>query len=626
MSKSSKNLGALLAVLFLALLVAGLIFAVKVAYVDEPRMIESITETTAGTGAGASEVTETEAPKDTRIAVFQTSDIHGYIMETAGKKENEFEYRLAYIAGVVDKARESKDYDDVILVDGGDIYQGSPVSNLSDGAPLRAAFDIMGYDAVALGNHEFDWDIATYASDSSATIPAYEIGDFKGDPAIPVIAATLYSSNNHNRSYLTKDYVIVEKAGYRIALIGYIPDYSNDIMASKVAPFELHGDLEEFSQRVKEINEAEKPDVTIVVAHQGPKELVGALDPEDVDLVTGGHNHAGIYGVSDNGIPYIQADCNAQGYSSATIVIDQDGNVTIENPMYTSIVEEPELLYDTLGNSGNFNPEVLALSHAAWDAISEEMTEALGYIDSSVEKKGYVDEYKLTTTGGNFVTNLILEYFKDEGVVAAFYNRGGVRKDFVVADGEIMEISVGDIYSVCPFNNHWLIYDLTGEELAKLLADGIKDPDYGNQMTGLTFEYKNNGTIENPDPEITKITLDNGKTVDVHGTDTKYRVAVTDYSATIAGSVFEGKTPLYPETEAPIDNQAMIEILRERRDKGQVHIPTDNKSRSTCVNADEVKERSAVTEETTETQTSETQASETEATESQTSETTEQAA
>ena len=297
MSKSSKNLGAVLAVLFLALLVAGLIFAVKVAYVDEPRMIESITETTAGTGADASDVTETEAPKATRIAVFQTGDINGYIMDTVGKKENEFEYRLAYIAGAVNKARESEDYDDVILIDGGDIYQGSPVSELSEGAPLRAAFDIMGYDAVTVGNHEFDWDIATYASDSSATLPAYEIGDFKGDPAVPVIAATLYSSNNHNRSYLTKDYVIVEKAGYRIALIGYIPDYSDEIMASKTEPFELHGDLEEFSQRVKEINEAEKPAVTIVVAHESPKEMAEALDPADVDLVAGSHDHADICGI-----------------------------------------------------------------------------------------------------------------------------------------------------------------------------------------------------------------------------------------------------------------------------------------------------------------------------------------
>ena len=619
MSKSSRNFGAVLAVLLLALLVAGLVFAVKVAYYDEPKLMEQYTEATEST---VPTVSESEAPKDTRIAVFETSDIHGYLVDITGGDSKTFQYRLAHIAKVVDNARESGDYDDVLLVDGGDIYQGSPLSNLTDGAALRAALDIMGYDAVTLGNHEFDWDVKTYATDSMATVPAYELGDYSGDPNIPVIAATLYSANNHNRTLCTKDYVVVEKGGRRIVLIGYIPDYSDEIMHSKIEPFELHGDLAEFSQLVKEINEAEKPDVTIVVAHENPVKVANALNSEDVDLVTGGHEHAGIYGISDSGIPYIQANNNAQGYASATIVIDPEGNVTIEEPMYTSIVEEPELLYDTPENAANFDEKVLALSHVAWDSIKDQMDEALGYIDSNVEKKGYVDDLSHTTTGGNFVTNLMLEYMKDEGVVAAFYNRGGVRADFVVPEGEILEISVGDIYAVSPFNNTWLIYDLTGEELAKHLKDSFLESNLGDQMTGLTFEYNNNGTIEEPDIEIVSITLDDGTKVDIHGTDPKYRVVTTNYSATVPGSVFEGKTPLYPETEAPIDNQALIEILRDRRDKGDIHIPTDSKSRSTCLNADEVRARSGQTDD----QTEETEASETQTEETQETGATQEAA
>ena len=253
MSKSSRNFGAVLAVLLLALLVVGLVFVVKVAYYDEPKLMEQYSEATESTEPI---VSETEAPKDTRIAVFETSDIHGYLVDITGGDSKTFQYRLAHIAKVVDNARESGDYDDVLLVDGGDIYQGSPLSNLTDGAALRAALDIMGYDAVTLGNHEFDWDVKTYATDSMATIPAYELGDYSGDPNIPVIAATLYSANNHNRTLFTKDYVVVEKGGRRIALIGYIPDYSDEIMHSKIEPFELHGDLAEFSQLVKEINEA----------------------------------------------------------------------------------------------------------------------------------------------------------------------------------------------------------------------------------------------------------------------------------------------------------------------------------------------------------------------------------
>ncbi len=607
MSKTNRNLGAVLAVLLLALLVVGLVYAVKVAYVDEPKMTEGLTEVTDEAVPSSS---ETEEIKDIRIRLFETSDIEGYIMDTSSGDPGTFQYRLAHIAKVVNDARGSEKFDDVILVDGGDIYQGAPVSNLTEGAVLRAALDIMGYDAVTLGNHDFDWDVKEYSTDSFATVPAYQVGDITGDPEVPVIAATLYSSNNHNRTLFTKDYVIVEKAGCRIALIGYIPDYSDDIMPSKIEPYELHGDLGEFSQRVKEINDTEKPDVTIVVAHEMPDTVANALNHDDVDLVCGAHVHDGICGVAESGIPYIHSDHQATGYASATIVIDKDRNVTVEDTAYTSIIDEPEVLYDNSGNSGSLDPEILHLSHTAWDSISEEINEALGYIDTSVERNGIISGP--STTGGNFVTGLMLESFKDEGVVAAFYNRDGVCTDFVVPEGEIFEISVGDIYTLCPFNNKLLVFELTGEELAQQIVNGFKDSNYGDQVSGLTYEYNNNGTEEAPDIEIVSITLSDGTKVDIHGTETKYKVVTTDYGASLQGSVFEGKEPLHSVLEAPVDNQTLIGLLRSSRDRGTVHIPTDSGPRGTCLNAAEVAggdtTETTETGETTEETTSETTA------------------
>ena len=589
MTKGAKNLLAVFAVLCLGLLVAGLVLIARniirfPAPAEEPALESAESAPMPSESETAAETTETKpASSETKIAVFQTSDIHGYIMDTTSGDESTFEYRLAYIAKIFDDARDSDEYDDVLIIDGGDIYQGCPVSNLTDGAVMRAAFDLMGYDAVALGNHEFDWDVDVYAADEDGTMPAYEIGDYSGDPDIPVIAADLYSASGDEKVSFTQDYVIVEKAGYRIALIGYIPDYSNKIMTSKIKDYEIKDDMEEFSALVKEINEKENPDVTIVVAHEYPVDVANALDPDDVDLVTGGHKHDGICGIADSGIPYIQGDCYAKGYSSAVIVIDSEGNVSIEDLMAVSITEEPELLYDTPDNADNFDPDILALSHAAWDSISDEMSEVLGYIDSSIEKKGYIDGP--TTTGGNFITGLMLEYMEDEGVVAAFYNRGGVRADFVVPEGETMEITVGDIYAVSPFNNIWLVYDLTGEELAQQIENGFIESNYGDQVSGLTYEYYDYGTEEEPDVVIVSITLDDGTEVDIDGKDPIYRVVVSNYSATLEGSVFEGKTPVFPEADAPIDNQALIELLRDRRDSGEEQIPTDTSPRGTCLNA-----------------------------------------
>ena len=519
---------------------------------------------------------------ETVIRVFETSDIHGYLLDTSGGEESKFQYRLAYIAQVVNEARANGQYDDVLLVDGGDIYQGMPVSNLTMGAAMVAALDAMGYDAVALGNHEFDWNVSEYAADADGTLPAYAFGDYKGDPEIPVLACDLYDAETHERVGFTRDYVIVEKAGLRIALIGYIPNYSRSIMYEKIAPYSIEDDLSAFSARVKEINAAEQPDVTIVVAHAMPVDVADALSPEDVDLVTGGHKHDGIYGVAASGVPYIQADCYAQGYASATIVVDAQGNVRIEEPLYTPITENSEALFDTPENAAHLDPTILAISHAAWDDIRDEMTEVIGYIDTPIQKKGFLGP--IETSGGNWFTGVMLRATASDGVVAAFYNRGGFRADLLIPPGETQRIvTVGDVYAIAPFNNFWLIYELSGEELAKQIENGFRQSNFGDQMSGLTYTYINHGTAEKPQIEVVSITLSDGTQVDVHDSSTLYRVVTSNYSASVPGGVFEGKEPLYPESEAPIDNLTMILFLRQEARDNEGRISVDLSPRGACI-------------------------------------------
>ena len=576
MAKAKKESGLVFAIALLVIMVVAVVVTIVTAY-SEPVPTEVTTVETSET------TPETEAYKEIRIALFETSNLHGYIMDTAGGDKNDFQYRLAFIANVFNNARTSGDYDDVMLLDAGDMYQGSPISNLSEGAAVRAAYDYMGYDAVAAGNHEFDWDFTKYGADVSATVPAYEFGSYSGDPDIPVLSANIYNVTNHRRSLLTKDYVIIEKAGVRIAVIGYTPDYSSEIRSSKIEEFEFHGDITEFAARVKEINEAEQPAVTVVLAHEAADAVAEAMDPADVDLVAGLHSESKESGLASNGIPYVQSASEAEGYGRATLIVGSDGSVAVENPVSVSIMDNTDLLYDTLSNASNLDPEIKALSLAAWDSISEQMKEALGYIDSSVEKDGVISGK--TTTGGNFITGIMLESTRDEGVVAAFYNAGGFRKDLVVQQDGIYQVSVGDIYALCPFNNRWMIYDLSGEELAQQIVNGLINGDYGDQVSGLKFEYNNNGTEEAPEYEIVSITLDNGTKVDITGTEAKYRVVVTDFSASIEGSVFEGKEPLHSELDAPVDNEAIIDYLRGRKENSDLHIPTDTNPRGVCLNA-----------------------------------------
>ena len=113
------------------------------------------------------------ARTEKRIRIIETSDLHGALVDTSSGKDETAEFRLARIASEVERARASKDWDGVLLLDGGDLYQGEPSSDLIRGAGVRAAIDAMGYDAVALGNHEFDGGVLGFGADEQGTVPAY---------------------------------------------------------------------------------------------------------------------------------------------------------------------------------------------------------------------------------------------------------------------------------------------------------------------------------------------------------------------------------------------------------------------------------------------------------------------
>lgn len=115
-----------------------------------------------------------------------------------------------------------------------------------------------------------------------------------------------------------------------------------------------------------------------------------------------------------------------------------------------------------------------------------------------------------------------------------------------------------------PFNNQIYIYEANGKQLKQQLLNGFINKNYSGQLTGLTFKYKesSSGGIE-----ITEITLDNNKVVDMDDEDTIYKICLTDYSATLEGSIVnEFKLePTNNKQTALIEAEAVINMLKEHR-------------------------------------------------------------
>lgn len=523
------------------------------------------------------------------IKVFETTDVHGYITDVSSYKEDTFEYRLAYFSKIVNDARNNDAYEDVLLLDTGDIYQGTPHSNLTYGAAMRAAYDQMDYDAVGLGNHEFDWDVKTYATDAKGTMAPYEIGSYKGDSDIPVLMSNLYYKDSGERVEFTQDYTIVDKGDYKVGIVGWADDYSADIKASQIAPYTIDDNREKLKELAEEVDK--KADIVVILAHSDPKSIAEEMDPEVVDLVAGGHTHKNVNGTADNGIDYMQGNCYAYGYSTTEIKVNPETkDVEVTTPEFKDISPkggDHSYLYYNNGNNTQLDPEVTKISQAAWDAVKGEMYEVLGTVDQSITRD-FIDEANGTSSiAGNWLADMMLAATKDQNTVAAFANRGGIRANLEMAEGaSSRDITVADIYTISPFGNRILTFAITGQQMAQQLERALiglnpeieidSDAAYqasnlGDQFAGITATYK----VVDGGIKVLSIMTDDGQMIDVNDTTKTYNVCVNEYCATLDGSVFKGMTPLVAMDEAPVDNLSTIAALREHRDTEGLNIELD---------------------------------------------------
>ena len=523
------------------------------------------------------------------IKVFETTDVHGYITDVSSYKEDTFEYRLAYFSKIVNDARNNDAYEDVLLLDTGDIYQGTPHSNLTYGAAMRAAYDQMDYDAVGLGNHEFDWDVKTYATDAKGTMAPYEIGSYKGDSDIPVLMSNLYYKDSGERVEFTQDYTIVDKGNYKVGIVGWADDYSADIKASQIAPYTIDDNREKLKELAEEVDK--KADIVVVLAHSDPKSIAEEMDPKVVDLVAGGHTHKNVNGTAENGVDYMQGNCYAYGYSTAEIKVNPETkDVEVTTPEFKDISPkggDHSYLYYNNGNNTQLDPEVTKISQAAWDAVKGEMYEVLGKVDQSITRD-FIDKTNGTSSiAGNWLADMMLAATKDQNTVAAFANRGGIRANLEMAEGaSSRDITVADIYTISPFGNRILTFAITGQQMAQQLERALiglnpeigidtdvayQASNLGDQFAGITATYK----VVDGGIKVLSIMTDDGQMIDVNDTTKTYNVCVNEYCATLDGSVFKGMTPLVPMDEASVDNLSTIAALREHRDTEGLNIELD---------------------------------------------------
>ena len=440
------------------------------------------------------EPAEKPQPGTYLLPVMETTDIHGHMVE---KENGTVHYRLAYVAGKARDIRGRGDQyrkDRLLLLDGGDLYQGASISNLLSGWPVYISLDKMDYDAVTVGNHEFDWGIMNLV-DQDATLPDYEWEGVPYDNQVPVVCANLYQ--NGRRLFCTRDYVIVEKSAVntqgatvpvKIGVVGFAEDYASSIMASKFTGmgYSVKEDFGMANSLAARLESSGQCDATILLTHCAANDAAAGLGQSSViDLVLGGHSHQTLSG-TQAGIPYLQGGRYCENYAAADLRfnVDQAGAVSFAGvanlrtlPVDASLDQRPAYL----------DEDVRAVSDQALAAISDVLDDVIGHINVGATS------YTLAGSGGRaaIISNWMCDILRRIGEAdVAFVNSGGIRTYFAL-NGATRDITVSDVYEMFPFGNRTYVYRLTYAELLEVFKYAMTSGGQGlfSRMTGLDCYY-----------------------------------------------------------------------------------------------------------------------------------------
>ncbi|MCU1234129.1 MAG: metallophosphoesterase, partial [Candidatus Solibacter sp.] len=205
------------------------------------------------------------------LTILHTNDLHARLMPLDNKHGG-----FAYLATVI--RRERANCTDCILLNAGDVAQGTPVSTIFHGLPAFEVANLFGYDAATIGNHDFDYgwmqtrkfvDIANYPIVSANLVGA------KGEPFV-------------------KPYVILKVNGLRVAIIGAMTDELNTLTIPKaIAPWHTLPVVETAKKYAAELKS--QSDLIILLGHITPKEELQFLETAtDIPVLVTGHAHSGI--------------------------------------------------------------------------------------------------------------------------------------------------------------------------------------------------------------------------------------------------------------------------------------------------------------------------------------------
>ncbi len=499
-----------------------------------------------------------KTPASAVVTIVGTNDLHGNLD------------RLPVLAGYVNILRRTHQ---VVLVDAGDMYHGTMESNLNEGEAVIKAYNLMRYDAAAIGNHDFDFGPIGHA------VEARDAGNPRGalearvrEAAFPLLCSNLTDAEGQSIGPpLVEPVTIVERAGVRVGVIGV----ATEEMPWVVRPSHFDGlrvtdpataiELQARALRERGV------DVVVVAAHAGgrcqafddPTDLSSCETDDEVfriarklpaglvDVMIGGHKHGGI-GHLVNGIAIIE------GYSRGRAFGRVDVKVAGGRVVGKRIHPPRELCEETVAKHqctpGRYEGVEVTADTQVAQLLAADIAAARTLANDRLGVE-VAERLPRSQTNESAVGNLLVDLMMTArpGADLALSNGGALRADIPAGP-----MTYGDLYEAMSFDNRFAVLTVSGRELRRDLAEAFRSSKDMVSVSGVTVEARcEAGAID------VVLRRPNGAVI---GDDEHVRVLTSDYLAIGGDGLFSVDTlrACSAEFEDGIIRDGMANALRHR--------------------------------------------------------------
>ena len=423
---------------------------------------------------------------DYELNILHINDFHSRIesinkfdstcsAEEEGK--NECFGGAARLKTAIDQRRQALSGKNVLLLNAGDNFQGSLFYTTYKGAAEAEFLNLMKFDAMTVGNHEFD-----DSEDGLAT--------FLDKVQFPVVTANVKATAASKLGDRIKPSLVLDVGGQKIGIVGAVTNDTPEL-SSPGPNVTIADDVQSITTAVQDLK-GQGVNKIIALTHVGyPRDLALIAKIPDVDVVVGGHSHSllsntdpkaeGPYPTMvDNPGGYKVPVVQAASYSKylGDLVVNFDDNGVVKDAK-----GDPILIDST------FTPDAAVVARVAELAkpIEELRKKVIGSSEGPIEGDRKVCRVKECSMG-NLVADAILDRTRNQGVAIAVQNGGGLRASI---DGG--EVTQGEVITVLPFQNTLATFQLKGEDVVKALENGVSQVDQGAgrfpQVAGLKFTF-----------------------------------------------------------------------------------------------------------------------------------------